>query len=242
MNSHSRHKGGGSNERSDVNQSKASTHIDRTQPVNTLLNKDSVSYKETVISYEAPQNAQPGSFLVGQQALDTCPATRPAFNQTQNNTLVNSQAQKAGQQYNTYQADIMKFNSLNNGPNYNIRTEEPLLDDRRSESHGQKKIVDPTNIEDMHCHIVTQIQKLRRIAMDLEQKIALQEQEVTNREAGAGEQNASKLDLPQTDSTQQKLHHKATDKSSTAIGGPEGEDDDMMVELCDGEEILGRDY
>ena len=118
-----------------------------------------------LVSYEAPAQKVPtGSFLLTQQALDTCPAKKGPLNQTQNSTLVNKQGGATGNQYNTYQADILKFKSLNTGTFDNHGKLARY-------THGDdlpKKIIDPTNIEDMHCHIVTQIQKLRRIAMDLE--------------------------------------------------------------------------
>jgi len=118
-------------------------------------------------------NLQAGSFLVGQQALDYAAQTRPPvlFTGTQTHTLT----QQKNNQYNTYQADNeLKFNSLNGAINPDChRTEEPGLG--ADEGSSQRKIADPTTVEEMHCHIVMQIQKLRKIAMDLEYKIAQQE-------------------------------------------------------------------
>jgi len=93
---------------------------------------------------------QAGSFLVGQQAMDYSAQTRAPilFTSTQTNTLT----QQKNNQYNTYQADNeLKFNSLNGAINPDChRTEEPGM----GANDGQRKIVDPTTVEDMHCHIV----------------------------------------------------------------------------------------
>jgi hypothetical protein len=73
------------------------------------------------------------------------------------------------------------------------------------------------NLEDMHCHIVTKIQQLRKIACDLEEKVA--------RRNGSPSSNFS--NLHNIDSSVQ-LETK--------------EDPNSMVEICDGSEILGRDF
>ena len=90
---------------------------------------------------------------------------------------MNNKTQAASNQFKTYQcrtAEVAKFNSLNQGAAaYITENKGDQMSHAPEDDRMPRKIADPTNIEDMHCHIVMQIQKLRRIAMDLEQKIAM---------------------------------------------------------------------
>jgi hypothetical protein len=70
----------------------------------------------------------------------------------------------------------------------------------------------------MHCHIVGKIQELRKIAIDLENKVARRQ------------------DSPNSNFTSNLQNIDSSVQLETK------ENPDSNVEICDGSEIIGRDF
>ena len=88
----------------------------------------------------------------------------------------------------------------------------------------------------MHCHIVSKIQKLRSIASDLESRIAAREQAILSSENKFGNIDSS-VQLMEKCVPPNNPNEQAIKELNLNF-----DENEINVDIFDGQEILGRDY